>query len=148
MNVSLGPKFASELTIFFYFSISSLLYVLVQRPSSWCWRPVCITVSHHLAMVTVGQGMYALPVDYSEKLSDSIATSDINSVCYMLFLFLFALLLFVCFIFLFFCLLFLFFFFFFIFRDSNKISISTVEFRYYVVIIVLVNLGKPSSVRD
>ena len=29
-------------------------------------------------------------------------------------------------------------------RDSNMISISTVEFRYYVVIIVLVNLGKPS----
>ena len=93
MNVWLGPKFASELTIFVYFSISSLLYVLVQRPSSWCWRPVCITVSHHLTMVTVGQGMYALPVDYSEKLSDSIANSDVNSGCYMLFLFLFALLL-------------------------------------------------------
>ena len=30
-----------------------------------------------------------------------------------------------------------------VFRDSNVISIVTVEFRYYVVIIVLVNLGKP-----
>ena len=30
----------------------------------------------------------------------------------------------------------------FFFRDSNMISIGTVEFRYYVVIIILVNLGK------
>ena len=29
------------------------------------------------------------------------------------------------------------------FRDNNMISIGTVEFRYYVVIIILVNLGKP-----
>ena len=29
------------------------------------------------------------------------------------------------------------------FRGSNLISISTVEFRYYVFIIILVNLGKP-----
>ena len=29
------------------------------------------------------------------------------------------------------------------FRDSNMISIGTVEFRYYVVITRLVNLGKP-----
>ena len=28
-------------------------------------------------------------------------------------------------------------------RDSNMISIGKVEFRYYVVIIILVNLGKP-----
>ena len=34
------------------------------------------------------------------------------------------------------------------FRDSNMISIGTVEFRYYVVIIILVNLGKPSAIRD
>ena len=33
--------------------------------------------------------------------------------------------------------------FFLLFRDSNMISIGTVEFRYYVVIIILVNLGKP-----
>ena len=38
-------------------------------------------------MVTVGQGMYALPVDYSEKLSDSIATSDVKSGCYVIFVF-------------------------------------------------------------
>ena len=31
----------------------------------------------------------------------------------------------------------------FFFRDRNMISIGTVEFRYYVVIIILVNLGKP-----
>ena len=34
------------------------------------------------------------------------------------------------------------------FRDSNMISISTVEFRYYVVIIIPVNLGKPEAIRD
>ena len=28
------------------------------------------------------------------------------------------------------------------------ISISTEEFRYYVVIIMLVNLGKPEAIRD
>ena len=34
-------------------------------------------------------------------------------------------------------------FFSFFFRDRDMISIGTVEFRYYVVIIILVNLGKP-----
>ena len=38
---------------------------------------------------------------------------------------------------------FVFVFFLFFFRDINMISIGTVEFRYYVVIIILVNLGKP-----
>ena len=57
----------------------------------------------------------------------------------MLLLLLFALLLFVCFI----CLLFNIFFIFTIFRDNNMISVSTVEFRYYVAIILIVNLGKP-----
>ena len=27
-------------------------------------------------------------------------------------------------------------------------SIGTVEFRYYIVNIILVNLGKPSAIRD
>ena len=31
----------------------------------------------------------------------------------------------------------------FFFKDSNMISIGTVEFRYYVVIIILVDVGKP-----
>ena len=31
----------------------------------------------------------------------------------------------------------------FLFRDSNMISIGTVEFRYYVAIIIPVKLGKP-----
>ena len=57
----------------------------------------------------------------------------------MLLLFLFALLLLVCFI----CLLFNIFFIFTIFRDNNMISVSTVELRYYVAIILIVNLGKP-----
>ena len=34
------------------------------------------------------------------------------------------------------------------FRGSNMMSIGTVEFRYYVVIIILVNLGKASAIRD
>ena len=34
------------------------------------------------------------------------------------------------------------------FKDSNMISISTVEFRHYVVLIILVNLGKPQAIRD
>ena len=58
----------------------------------------------------------------------------------MLLLFLFVLLLFVCLGF--FCFCFALFFLFFV-RDSNMIYIGTVEFRYYVVIIILVNLGKP-----
>ena len=57
----------------------------------------------------------------------------------MLLLFLFVLLLFVC-LFLLFVFLGVFYIF---FRDSNMISIGTIEFRYYVVIIILVNLGKP-----
>ena len=54
------------------------------------------------------------------------------------------LLFFVCFVVVF-CVLFCFvlFLFLFFFKDSNMISIGTVEFRYYVVIIILVNLGKP-----
>ena len=64
---------------------------------------------------------------------------DVKRGYYMLLLFLFVFLLFV-FLFSFhlFLLLLLSF-----FRDSNMISISKVEFRYYVVIIILVNLGKP-----
>ena len=31
----------------------------------------------------------------------------------------------------------------FFYKDSNMISIGIIEFRYYVVIIILVNLGKP-----
>ena len=82
-------------------------------------------------MVTVGQGIYSLPVDPLEQLP-----CDVNRCFYMLLLFLFALLSF-CLFYFSFLLIFLF------FRDSNMISISTVGFRYYVVIIILVNLEKP-----
>ena len=82
-------------------------------------------------MVTVGQGMYLfLSVDHSEQFSDNISTCDVNTSYYMLLLFLFVLLLFV------FCACFF-------SRDSNIISIGTVEFRYYVAIIIPMNLGKP-----
>ena len=58
----------------------------------------------------------------------------------MLLLFLFVLL-FVC-LFLYFC------FFFFVFKGSNMTSIGIIEFRYYVVIIIVVNSGKPQAIRD
>lgn len=35
---------------------------------------------------------------------------------------------------------------FYIFKDNSIISISTVEIKYYVVIIILMNLGKPESI--
>ena len=69
--------------------------------------------------------------DHSEQLPDSISTCDVNRGYFMLLLFLFVLLLCVC--------VFLFFF----SRDSNMISIGTVDFRYYVAAIIPVNLGKP-----
>ena len=48
------------------------------------------------------------------------------------------------FLFVLFLLLFLFSF----FSDNNMTSIGTVEFKYSVVIIILVNLGKPSGIGD
>ena len=60
-----------------------------------------------------------------------MSSCDGNKGYYMLLLFLFVLML----LFLCVCV-------FFFFRDSNMISIATVEFRYYVAIILLVNLGK------
>ena len=89
-------------------------------------------------MMTAGKGMLALPADHSEQLSDTISTYDVNRGYYTLLLFLFVLLLFVVVVAGFFCFCFCCF-----FWDSNMISIDTVEFRYYVVIIILVNLGKP-----
>ena len=57
------------------------------------------------------------------------------------------LLLFSCFFFFIICLFYFILFYFNFFRDSNIISISTVEFRYYIIII-LVNLGKPLTIRE
>ena len=75
----------------------------------------------------MGQGMLVLPVDPSEQLLDSISTCDVNRGYYMLLL-----ILFVCFLFYYF-----FVHFFPFFRDNHIIFISAVEFRYYVVIIML-----------
>ena len=71
-----------------------------------------------------------LNVDHSEQLPDSISTCDVNRGYYMLLLFLLVLLLF----FLCSCVFFS--------RDSNMISVGTVKFKYYAVIIIPVNLGK------
>ena len=40
-----------------YFSITIIFYPLVQGQASSCWPTVCVTVWHHLIMVTLGQGM-------------------------------------------------------------------------------------------
>ena len=69
--------------------------------------------------------MDVLPVDHSEQLPHSISTCDIHRGCYMLLLFLFVFLLF------------------FMSFSSNMISIRMAEFKYYVIILILVNLGKP-----
>ena len=58
----------------------------------------------------------------------------------MLLLFLFVLLLFFVGFFVFFFIFYFYFYFF--FRDSSMSFVGTVEFRYYVAIIMLVNLGK------
>ena len=63
-----------------------------------------------------------LSVDHSEQLPDSICTCDVDRGYYMFLLF---------------------FGFVFCFRDSNMTSIGTAEFRYCVVIIILVDLRKP-----
>ena len=138
--------------------LSLPIFLFFQRPPSWCWRTVCITVWHHLNMATVSQGMKALPVNHSEQLSDSISTRDVSTGHYLLLLFLLVVLLFAClfyFSFLLFVCLFVcvflpikHFFYFSFFSDSNMISISTVGFRHYVVIIVLVNVGEPWVIRD
>ena len=138
--------------------------MLAQRPPSWFWSTVYITVWYHLTTVKVGQGMQSLSVDHSEQLPDRISTCDVNRGYYVLLLFLFVLLLFfggffLCFVW--FCFLFCFVFFVFVFfvvvvvfslcfffRDSNIISIGTVEFRYYVVILIPVNLAKPEAIGD
>ena len=65
---------------------------------------------------------------HSEQLPNSISTCTVNRGCCMLLLFLFS------------C--FLFFIFIYFFRDSNTISIGAVEFRCYIVVIILVNLEK------
>ena len=141
MDARLSSKSASEVSIFVCFSISIFSYVLIQRPPSWRWRTVYITVWNHLTMMAVGQGMYTSPVDPSEQFPDSISTCDVNRGYSMLLLILFVLLLFVCF-FLFSFLLFFFVHFFPFFRDNHVIFITRVEFRYYVVIIILVDLKK------
>ena len=74
--------------------------------------------------------MQALLADHLERLPDIISTFDVKHGL------LHVVAVFVCFVVV--CL----FVFYFYFRDSNMISIGATEFRYYVVIIKLVNLGK------
>ena len=92
-----------------------------------------------LIIVTVRQGMQALSVDHSVQLPSSISLCIISKglICIVIFYF------FVCFMSCFselqqqYSL--------FLFRDSNMISVST-NIRYYVVIIILVNLVKPQAI--
>ena len=76
-----------------YFLIQGGGFVLVQRTTSLCRRTVNIIVWHHLVMVSVEQGMQALPVDQSERFPDSVSPILQSRGYYMLFLFLFVLLL-------------------------------------------------------
>ena len=115
MDVRLGYKFASEVSIFVYFSISKFLFL--------CASPVTtFLVSTHCLRYRVAS---------LEQFPDSISSYDVNRGYYIYCCFCF----FYCFCF--FVVLF------FVFRDSNMISIGAVEFRYYVVIIILLNLRKP-----
>ena len=126
-----------------------LFVVLFQRPPYWCWCTVCITVWHHLTMVTVGEEIEALSGDHLGQLPNSISACDVIRSCYMLSLLLFVLLLLVWLVYFSFLLLVFFFsFHLYLFRDSNLISLNTVEFRYYVAIITLVNFGKPEAIRN
>ena len=113
MDFRLGSKFASEVGIFAYFSISNFF--------------MCQFSNHHMthclhyfvASFNYGESSardIALPIDQSEQLPDSISNCDVSMSCYMLFLFLF-----VCFIFLF--LSFVWFFYFFL-------GIVTYFYRY------------------
>ena len=100
-------------------------------------------------MVKVGQEMKALSGDHLGQLPNSISACDVNRSCYMLSLLLFVLLLLVWLVYFAFLLLVFFFsFHLYLFRDSNLISLNTVEFRYYVAIITLVNFGKPEAIRN
>ena len=81
---------------------------------------------YHLTKVTAGEKVQALP-DHSEQLPDSISTCDTYVVTF-------------CYVF-----VFLLIFYFLFLRDSNMISISSVEFKYFVVIIVLVNKGNTGN---
>ena len=72
---------------------------------------------------------------HSEQLPNSIFTCTVNRGCCMSLRFCFLV----------FCLFYFTFFVFYIyllFRDSNMISIGAVEFRCYIVVIILVNLEK------
>ena len=81
----------------------------------------------------MGRDVGPISVDHSEQLPDSIFTCDVNKDYYMLLLFLVCFVV-VCFLSVCVCVF---------SSDSNMISIGTVEFRYYVAIIIPVNLGKP-----
>ena len=100
---STGCKFASDVSIFVYFSVSNFFL---------CASPVTtfLELKHcfHYYVTSYNYGD-SRAKDYSEQLPNSIFTSDVNRRYYMLLLFLFVLFLFFC---LFFVVVFLFCFFF------------------------------------
>ena len=131
----------SQVSIFVYFSIS--IFFCANPATTFLALGHCLNYCvDSFNYDDSGARDEALLLDHSEQLLDSISTCDVNTGYYILLLILFVLL---------FCLfdLFLFFIVFsfahFIpfLRDSHIISITTAEFIYYVVIIILVNLGKP-----
>ena len=136
VDIPLDSEYTSEVSTFIYFSNS--FYILVQWPPFWCWRNVYCVASLNYG----GSGRNDLGPTYwsFKQLPDSISICDVKQEH------LYIAIVFVCFVIacLLFCFVFYYFFFFFWFiflRDSNMISISTVAFRYYFI--VLGNLGKP-----
>ena len=129
--------FHSQITLgtFVTFSIFGYFFVLFQRSPSSCWSTVWITVWHLLTSYSeakdVGSTYWSFRLLYDsisfcivkQRLLYVVAASvyfivaSSSSNVFFSFLFLFL-------------------------RDSIMISINAVEFRYHVVILILVNLGK------
>ena len=141
MDVWLSSKYAPLVTIFVSFSVA--FFLLCSSPATTL---LTLTQCLHYFVASFNYddsgARDAGPVDHLQQLLDSISTCDVNRGSYMLLLVSFVLL-FCLFVFFFFFIVYSFVYFFHFFRDSYIISITAAEFRYYVVVIILVNLGKP-----
>ena len=140
MDVWLSSKYAPLVTIFVSFSVS--FFLLCSSPATTL---LTLTQCLHYFVASFNYddsgARDAGPVDHLQQLLDSISTCDVNRGYYMLLLVSFVL--FCLFVLFFFFIVYSFVYFFHFSRDSYIISITAAEFRYYVVVIILVNLGKP-----
>ena len=140
MDVWLSSKYAPLVTIFVSFSVA--FFLLCSSPATTL---LTLTQCLHYFVASFNYddsgARDAGPVDHLQQLLDSISTCDVNRGSYMLLLVSFVLLF--CLFLFFFFIVYSFVYFFHFFRDSYIISITAAEFRYYVVVIILVNFGKP-----